>query len=80
VIDGSQTQQWDYFDAAYGSVISVYIKPSSTAATGGAPILIRTVGARVQTDYTDIMPGPPGAAAFKPNAACPSSGERTEEK
>ena len=50
---------------AAGSVASAY-----AALIANTSVLVRTVGARVQTDYTAVALGPPPRAIFAPPANC----------
>ena len=57
---------WSFYFAPFGSVIDV----STVIGPGGKSFVTRTVGARVQTDFTSIVVGPPPASKFAVPKTC----------
>ena len=57
---------WSFYFAPFGSVIDV----STVIGPGGKSFVTRTVGARVQTDFTSIVVGTPPASKFAVPKAC----------
>lgn len=57
---------WSFFYAPLGSVIDV----STVLGPDGMSFVTRTVGARVQTDFTDFVAGVPPRGEFAKPKSC----------
>ena len=56
----SGVDTWSFFYAPFGSVIEV----STVSSPDGVSFVTRSVGARVQTDFTRVSLNPPAASVF----------------
>ena len=58
--------EWTYFFPPFSSTIEVWTVPVNRNES----FVTRTIGARVQTDYIDVKPGPPDASVFDVPQQC----------
>jgi hypothetical protein len=58
--------EWTYFFPPFSSTIEVWTVPVNRNVS----FVTRTIGARVQTDYIDVKPGPPDASVFDVPQQC----------
>ena len=60
--------KWIYFFPPFSSTINVWTVKEENQQN--VSFVTRTVGARVQTDYTDILVGPPSKKVFHVPKQC----------
>ena len=61
--------EWTYFFPPFASTISVWTV-TVPGKMNESSFVTRTVGARVQTDYIDVIPGSPPPSSFSVPSAC----------